>query len=38
MILAGGIVKPEKLNLVEEVRILGIQEGGPSLEADLAGV
>lgn len=38
MILAGGMGTPEELNLVEEVRIPGIQEGGPSLEADLAGV
>ena len=38
MILAGGMGMPEELNLVEEVRIPGIQEGGPSLEADLAGV
>lgn len=38
MILGGGMGTPEELNLVEEVRIPGIQEGGPSLEADLAGV
>lgn len=38
MILAGGMGTPEELNLVEEVRIPGIQEGGPSREADLAGV